>query len=95
MYAQKCGSLPIVHRTGGLADTVADGLTGFVFHDFSPHALASALHRAFETFSVKTKLNGMRRIAMSREFSWSLSARDYESLYLRAIGNHAPLLAAA
>jgi starch synthase len=90
LYAQKCGALPIVHRTGGLADTVAEGLTGFLFHDFSAPAFRGALRRAFETFSVKTKLNAMRRIAMTREFGWKSSASDYEALYLRAIGNRPP-----
>ena len=87
MYAQKCGTLPIVHRTGGLADTVAEGLTGFLFQEFSAQGFGGALRRAFETFGAKSKLNAMRRIAMGREFSWRASARDYESLYMRAIGN--------
>ena len=93
MYAQKCGTLPIVHRTGGLADTVAEGLTGFLFHDFSPSGLTSAVRRAFDAFGAKRKLNTMRRIAMGREFDWGNSARDYQSLYLRAIGNRAPRFA--
>ena len=93
MYAQKCGTLPIVHRTGGLADTVAEGLTGFLFHDFSPPGLTGAVRRAFEAFGAKRKLNMMRRIAMTREFDWRASARDYESLYMRAIGNRSPRFA--
>jgi starch synthase len=93
MYAQKCGSLPIVHRTGGLADTVAEGLTGFLFQEFSPHGLGGALRRSFEVFAAKPKLNAMRRIAMTREFGWRQSARDYEALYMRAIGNRLPALA--
>lgn len=93
MYAQKCGTLPIVHRTGGLADTVAEGLTGFLFHDFSPAGFTGAVRRAFDAFGAKRKLNMMRRIAMGREYDWRNSALDYESLYLRAIGNRAPRFA--
>lgn len=93
MYAQKCGTLPIVHRTGGLADTVAEGLTGFLFQDFSASGLTGAVRRAFDAYGAKRTLNKMRRIAMGREFDWSYSARDYESLYLRAIGNRTPRLA--
>ncbi len=87
MYAQRCGALPVAHRTGGLADTVADGLTGFLFHDFSLHGFTGALRRAFDTFASKRQLNMMRRIAMMRSFAWTESARDYELLYLRSIGN--------
>ena len=87
MYAQRCGALPVAHRTGGLADTVADGLTGFLFHDFSLQGFTGALRRAFDTFASKRQLNTMRRIAMMRTFAWTDSARDYELLYLRTIGN--------
>jgi starch synthase len=89
LYAQKCATLPIVHRTGGLADTVAEGLTGFLFQEYSTHGFGGALRRAFETFAAKSKLNSMRRIAMGREFGWRHSALDYEALYMRAIGNRA------
>jgi starch synthase len=82
MYAQRCGSLPIAHRTGGL--------TGFLFQDFSLASFTGALRRAFDTFASKRQLNMMRRIAMARSFEWTESARDYELLYMRAIGNRAP-----
>ena len=89
MYAQRFGSLPIVRRTGGLNDTVEDGVTGFTFADASPRGLTSAIARAFEAFGQKKRLNAMRRTAMSREFGWDRAALNYCGLYSRAFGNNA------
>ena len=50
MQAQRYGTLPIAHRTGGLADTIADGETGFLFSDLSAEGLFGACRRAFEAF---------------------------------------------
>jgi starch synthase len=88
MYAQRFGSLPIVRRTGGLNDTVEDGVTGFTFGEASPRGLASAIRRAFETFGQKKRFNTMRRSAMSRSFGWDGAALNYCNLYARAFGNH-------
>ncbi len=88
MYAQRFGSLPIVRRTGGLNDTVEDGVTGFTFGEASPRGLTSAIRRAFETFGQKKRLNTMRRSAMSRSFGWDGAALNYCNLYARAFGNH-------
>ena len=45
MYAQRYGSLPIAYRTGGLADTIEDGVTGFLFSSLSREGLVSAIGR--------------------------------------------------
>jgi starch synthase len=81
MYAQKFGSLPIAYKTGGLADTIEDGVTGFLFSKFSRDGLASAIKRAFETHASRRDLRRMRRVAMSRKFDWKRSAAHYLSLY--------------
>jgi starch synthase len=81
MYAQKNGSLPIAHRTGGLADTIEDGVTGFLFNSISGEALSWALRRATATFASRGRMNGMRRRAMARDFAWSSSANRYGALY--------------
>ncbi|SED05146.1 starch synthase [Rhizobiales bacterium GAS188] len=83
MYAQKFGSLPIAYKTGGLADTIEDGVTGFLFNKFSHDGLASAIRRAFETHASQMDLRRMRRVAMSRKFDWKRSAAHYLSLYRR------------
>ncbi len=81
MYALKCGALPIAHRTGGLSDTIEDGLTGFLFNTFSRDAFASAVRRASAVFAVRSHIKAMRRRAMSRNFAWPQSAKRYDSLY--------------
>jgi starch synthase len=85
MYAQKFGSLPIAHKTGGLADTIEDGVTGFLFSKFSSESLVSAVKRAFEAHASRRELGRMRRVAMSRKFDWKLSADNYVSLYRRMV----------
>lgn len=90
MYAQRYGSLPIAYKTGGLAETIEDGVTGFLFSDFSLAGLRSGIDRAFHSFSSKQRLNRMRRNAMRRTASWRDSARSYADLYerfLRAAGS--------
>ncbi|WP_373325051.1 glycogen synthase GlgA [Methylobacterium organophilum] len=89
MYAQRFGSLPIVRRTGGLNDTVEDGVTGFTFADPSPRGFLGAVRRALDTFGQKKRLNTMRRSAMARSFSWEGAAQNYCNLYARAFGNNA------
>ncbi len=86
MQAQRYGALPIAHATGGLADTIDDGTTGFLFSNLSPDGLMSACHRAFETFEDEAQLAEMRRAAMARCFGWSGAAAEYEALYCRLLG---------
>jgi starch synthase len=81
MYAQRFGSLPIAHRTGGLADTIENGVTGFLFGDFSAPSLLGAVGRAMKTLHSRPRLNAMRRKAMARPFDWRDSALRYARLY--------------
>jgi starch synthase len=83
MYAQRFGSLPIGHRTGGLADTIVDGQTGFLFQEPSAESFLGAICRAFATFGRKQRLNLMRGRAMAQSFGWNNSAPHYQSLYRR------------
>ena len=85
MYAQRFGSLPIGHRTGGLAETIVDGETGFLFTHPSTESFLGGIRRAFTTFAVKDRLNLMRRSAMSRSFSWDVSAACYGALYRKTV----------
>lgn len=91
MYAQRYGSLPIVRQTGGLADTVEDGATGFSFAEPSSTGLAGAVRRALDAFGQKKRLNTMRRKAMAARFGWDRAAESYADLYARAIGNSVAL----
>src|SRR3954447_1675869 len=83
MYAQRFGSLPIGHQTGGLAETIADGETGFLFSQPSAESFMGAICRAFATFGTKQKLNLMRAQAMGQSFGWNNSAPLYQALYQR------------
>ena len=85
MYAQRFGSLPIARETGGLADTIKDGLTGFLFRDPSLAALLGAVYRAVDAFGSRRKLNSMRRAAMAESYPWTKSASGYSGVYDRAL----------
>ena len=91
MYAQRFGSLPIGHQTGGLAETITDGETGFLFEKPSTESFIGSVRRAFSTFRTKERLDTMRRRAMAKSYSWDLSAARYSTLYRKII---APRLAA-
>ncbi|MBU1184832.1 MAG: glycogen synthase [Proteobacteria bacterium] len=94
MYSQRYGTLPIVHATGGLDDTVdnyneatGEG-TGFKFREPSPLALYYTVGWAVSTYYDRPDhLRRMIGAAMARDFSWKRSAADYETVYGRAIAN--------
>jgi starch synthase len=85
MYAQRFGSLPIGHQTGGLAETITDGETGFLFSQPSIESFLGGIRRAFSTFVSTDRLDTMRRSAMARSFSWDLSAACYSALYRKTV----------
>jgi starch synthase len=85
MYAQRFGSLPIGHQTGGLAETITDGETGFLFSRPSIESFLGGIRRAFSAFISKEQLDAMRRSAMARSFSWDLSASLYSALYRKTV----------
>lgn len=91
MYAQAYGSLPIAHATGGLIDTIEDGVTGLLFQQPTVAGLRQSLQRAFRIFEEPALLGAMRRAAMLERHDWSGPARKYASLYALA----APTRAAA
>jgi starch synthase len=90
LYALRYGTLPLVRRVGGLADTVVDATsvtlaeniaTGFTFDDDGPQALMSAIGRAIALFREREVWLRMMRRAMTRDFSWEAAARKYVALY--------------
>ncbi|MDE3177806.1 MAG: glycogen synthase GlgA [Pseudomonadota bacterium] len=84
MYAQSQASLPIACRTGGLADTIDDGGTGFLFTTASEFALKRAVGRAFRTYWSGKRFHEMRQNALSKRFDWLGPAVRYRSLYQAA-----------
>lgn len=83
MYAQRFGSLPIGHRTGGLAETIVDGKTGFLFERPSSESFLGSLCRAFSIFGTKDRFEEIRHQAMEQTFNWSRASREYAALYKR------------
>lgn len=80
MYAQRFGSLPIAHRTGGLADTIEDGINGFMFGEPCVHRFTEAIKRGLDTFRSRPRLAAMRRAAINDhmdETSPHLSTKRY------------------
>ncbi|MEO8411927.1 MAG: glycosyltransferase, partial [Propionivibrio sp.] len=90
LYALRYGTLPLVRRVGGLADTVIDAspgnrraerATGFVFDAASPHALAACLRDASALYHDESAWKLIQQRGMRQDFSWNDSAANYETLY--------------
>jgi len=81
MYAQSFGSLPIAHRTGGLADTIEDGVSGFLFDDANVESYRTAVQRALNVFKHPNLLSAMRCHAMASPSFWQESVQPYDELY--------------
>jgi starch synthase len=88
MYSLVYGTLPIVRRTGGLADTVEnyneeDGTgTGFMFDDLTPQAIYNTVGWAvWAWYNHPEQIQAMRKRAMQQDFSWEKSAKKYLDLY--------------
>jgi starch synthase len=80
MYSQRYGTIPIVRRTGGLRDTVTDQ-TGILFDHADPGGVRYGISRALELFGDPARLRAMQSRGMSRDFDWSVAARQYVELY--------------
>ncbi|MGH2486144.1 MAG: glycogen synthase, partial [Ktedonobacterales bacterium] len=91
MLAMRYGSIPIVHRTGGLADTVQefDPATetgnGFSFTKYDPFHLFAAVVRALEAYKFGDLWQNLMQRAMLADYSWDASAEQYVALYRRAM----------
>jgi starch synthase len=90
LYALRYGTLPVVRRVGGLADTVVDATavsladrsaTGFAFDDDGPQDLMFAIGRASALFHERALWLRMMHRAMIEDFSWSAAARQYAAIY--------------
>ena len=93
MYALRYGTPPVVRRTGGLADTVADldgdRGTGFVFTEPRSDALLAALRRAEAVLAEAEAWAALQRRGMACDFGWSGPVRRYERMYEAALADAA------
>jgi starch synthase len=85
MRAQRYGTIPIGRRVGGLADTIEDGVTGFLFDDYTPRDFMRAAMRALDQYREQPGWRAMMREAMSRDFGWERSAAKYLQVYRRVL----------
>jgi starch synthase len=83
MRAQRYGSLPIGRQVGGLADTIEDGVSGFLFDAYDAGALEDAAFRALATHARPEAWARMMQSAMARDFSWERSVSAYLDVYRR------------
>ena len=82
IYSLKYGTLPIVRLTGGLADTIQDGVNGFTFFDFNTHFFFEAVKRAIDVYRYHPdRWKEMMVTAMNQDFSWHQAAEKYLDVY--------------
>ena len=95
MYGLRYGTLPVVRRVGGLADTVVDATaaavsdgtaTGFSFEAATPAAFERCVRRALELRSQPAAWQRVMASGMAQELSWTGPAKEYAALYAAAIG---------
>jgi starch synthase len=85
MRAQRYGAIPVVRRVGGLADTVEDGVTGFVFGPYQPGPLLGAVLRGIDCYANQAEWSRMRYAAMGADFGWERSVERYLEVYRQAL----------
>jgi starch synthase len=95
LYGLRYGCVPVVARTGGLADTIIDAndaalgagvATGFQFGPVEPSALEAALARAQRVFANRKAWTGLQKRGMESDVSWDRSATAYSELYRSLLG---------
>lgn len=85
MIAMHYGTIPIVRATGGLQDTVRHRMTGLVFEETKPLALAAVIRVGLGIYKNSESLERMRQHCRRQDFSWDKSAEQYKKLYLHLI----------
>ncbi|MGC4082749.1 MAG: glycogen/starch synthase [Vicinamibacterales bacterium] len=97
MYSLRYGTVPLVRRVGGLADTVDDywpgrfDATGFVFDDYSEWTLLNTIKRALWVYwDNKDAWRALQVNGMGKDHSWDRSAREYVKIYENAISRGRP-----
>jgi starch synthase len=86
IYSLRYGTVPVVRATGGLADTVIDGVTGFSFGPYTSAAFLQAVRRALRAYENPAVWRRLMIEGMKQDFSWTASARRYLELYRSLAG---------
>ena len=87
MVAMRYGALPIASRTGGLADSIEDGVNGFLFKKNSVAEFKKAIKKSFGLYNNPKAMKQMVDNAMRTDFSWKRSALLYKKLYEEIIAS--------
>ena len=90
MKALRYGSVPLARRTGGLADTIEDGVTGFLFDEYSPAGLERAARRVMEAYR-SGEWPRVMQSGMARSCGWRAAADQYRDVYRRVLRHHNPM----
>ena len=91
MYSLRYGTIPVVHATGGLDDSIVDVMlnpqtgTGFKFYQYTAFDFLYTTRSALELFQAKEKWLKLQQRAMAEDFSWGRSARSYLDLYRKLL----------
>jgi starch synthase len=86
LRAERYGAVPLGRRVGGLADTIEDGVTGFLFDEYSSEDLLRVARHVMDRYYDEPGWEVMMRDAMAQDFSWGRSATKYLEVYRRALG---------
>ncbi|MFW6286721.1 MAG: glycogen synthase GlgA [Candidatus Sumerlaeota bacterium] len=102
MFSLAYGTVPLVHHTGGLADTVVNAdersiaenrANGFAFYDYDAESFLDRVRYALDIYHNRPALwRQIRKTGLLGDYSWARSARDYESLYKRMTGQYSDFL---
>lgn len=84
IYSMRYGTLPLVHATGGLDDTVSAG-TGFKFWGETPGELLECIRAALLVFGTP-RWTAMMLTAMEQDFSWGAASKEYLAMYRNLMG---------
>jgi starch synthase len=85
LRAERYGAVPIARRVGGLADTIEDGVTGFLFDEYSSEDLLRVARHVMDRYHDTPSWEQMMRDAMQKDFSWGRSADRYAAVYRRVL----------
>jgi len=93
MYSLRYGTIPVVHATGGLDNSVTDVMvhpnsgTGFKFYNYEPRAFLRAIKSALDLIKDPDEWVEIQRRAMAQDFSWDRSAKQYMDVYERVLAS--------
>jgi len=94
LIALRYGAIPVGRKTGGFADSITEynsssgSGTGFLFEDYSKDAMIKAIEKALKFYNDRDGWANMVRNAMSQDFSWNHSAKEYIAIYKKTLSEN-------